>query len=612
MRQYTNRISTTYPVYDKDGEFVYTSGLQNPVALNGRTGNRKTTTQQFNAIFHTSIQLLPELSVKGVFSVRYDDQNSEGFKKRYIYDGSPDEPREGYDNNSKWNSYTTQFLANYKKDFGDHTLAGLVGFEQKEDIYKYTNASRKGGGNDELTESLNTLDASSQKNKDGGNEMARRSYFGRIQYDYKDRYLFEANVRWDASSRFPEDKRWGCFPAFSAGWRVSEESFIKDNFDWISNLKLRAGWGRTGNEEIRDKYPAIATYAYDSYMFGNKLYSTTYEGRYVNSLLQWATVTNYELGFDAGFLNNTIGFELSLYKKKTDDMLLKLPVSGLLGLSAPAQNAGSVENKGFDLSIYHHNQINKDLGYAVNLNIAYVKNKITDLSGTEGAEPNNSRRWFLEGHSIGSYYGYKAIGFYNTEEELKTLPKRTGKEKLGDIKYADLNNDGKIDAANDRQVIGQNFPSWTGGINLTTFYKDFDISILFQGAFDVDGYYTGESAYAFFNSGKVLKRHLDRWTPENHNASYPRITKNSQINFSTSSFWLQNASYIRLKNLSLGYNVPASIIEKLGISKLKVYLSGENLLTFTDLDGIDPEGSSGRGAYYGNVKKISLGLKVSF
>lgn len=611
LRSSANRIAPTLPIRDENGDFVY-SNMANPIALKGKTGHKKTTDQQLNAILHSTIQILPELSVKGLFSLRYDDRNNEGFKKQYTYGGSPDGPREGYDNNYKWNTYTTQVIANYNKDFGEHTLAGLVGFEQKESLYKFTEASRKGGGSNELSESLNTLDASSQKNKDGGNEIARRSYFGRIQYDFKDRYLFEANIRWDASSRFPEDKRWGCFPAFSAGWRVSEEAFVKDNFDWISNLKLRAGWGRTGNEEISEKYPAIPTYNYGSYMFGNKLYTTTGESRYVNPLLTWATVTNYELGLDAGFLNNTIGFELSLYKKKTDDMLLKLPVSGLLGLSAPAQNAGAVENTGFDLNIYHNKQINKDLGYAVNFNIAYVKNEITNLSGTEGPNPSNQKQWFLEGQAIGSYYGYKAIGFFNTEEELNTLPKRTGKEKLGDIRYADLNGDGKIDAANDRGVIGKNFPSWTGGLNLTAFYKDFDLAILLQGAFDVDGYYEGEAAYAFFNGGKVLKRHMDRWTPDNHNASYPRITKSSQINFSTSSFWLQDASYIRLKNISLGYNLPKSFIEKIGITKAKLYLNGENLLTLSDLDGIDPEGSSGRGGYYGNVKKVSLGLKVSF
>ena len=181
------------------------------------------------------------------------------------------------------------------------------------------------------------------------------------------------------------------------------------------------------------------------------------------------------------------------------------------------------------------------------------------------------------------------------------------------IKYRDLNNDGKIDAANDRKVIGKDKPSWTGGLNIALYYKDFDFSAFFQGAFDVYGYYTGESSYAFYNSGKVLERHLDRWTPENHNASYPRITKDSQINFSTSSFWLQDASYVRLKNISLGYNIPSVLTQKIGIDKVKVYISGENLLTFSGLEGIDPEApASNRGAYYGNVKKVSLGLKVSF
>lgn len=192
----------------------------------------------------------------------------------------------------------------------------MFGFEQWEQLYKYTEATRKGGGSDELTESLNTLDKSSQTNSDGGTELARRSYFGRIQYDYADKYLFEANLRADASSRFPKDNRWGVFPAFSAGWRISEENFIKDNLNWMSNLKLRLGWGRTGNEELSDIYPAVATYAYGSYMFGNTLNTTAYEARYVNSALQWATVTNYEVGLDAGFLDNKLGFELSVYKKK--------------------------------------------------------------------------------------------------------------------------------------------------------------------------------------------------------------------------------------------------------------------------------------------------------
>ena len=609
------RNSPTLPVYNEDGTFNY-SGKANPVAELGRTGFYRQMDQQLNAILHATVHILPELSVKGLFSVRNDIRNIDYFKKHYSYGSgsniSDSGLREGYDKYYIWNEYTSQLLVNYNKSFQKHTIGALFGFEQWEQIYKYTEATRKGGGSDELTESLNTLDKSSQTNSDGGTELARRSYFGRIQYDYADRYLFEANLRADASSRFPKDNRWGVFPAFSAGWRISEENFIKDNLDWMSNLKLRLGWGRTGNEELSYIYPAVATYAYGSYMFCNTLNTTAYEARYVNSALQWATVTNYEIGLDAGFLNNKLGFELSVYKKKTDDMLLKLPVQGILGMSAPVQNAGSVENTGFDLNIFHNNRINKDFSYAVNLNLAYVKNRITNLEGTEGEDPDNNKLWRLEGHPIGSFYGYKAIGYFNTEEELANEPKRTGTEKLGDIKYADLNGDGKIDAANDRTVIGQNFPSWTGGLSINLFWKDFDFSALFQGAFDVDKYCEAESSYAFYNGGKVLKKHLDRWTPENHNASYPRITKDSQTNFVTSSFWLEDGSYVRLKNVSLGYNLPKSWLNRIGVSRIKVYVAGENLLTFCGLEDIDPEESSTRGWSYTNVKKVSLGLKVSF
>ena len=609
------RNSPTLPVYNEDGTFNY-SGKANPVAELGRTGFYRQMDQQLNAILHATVHILPELSVKGLFSVRNDIRNIDYFKKHYSYGSGSNIAdsglREGYDKYYIWNEYTSQLLVNYNKSFQKHTIGALFGFEQWEQIYKYTEATRKGGGSDELTESLNTLDKSSQTNSDGGTELARRSYFGRIQYDYADRYLFEANLRADASSRFPKDNRWGVFPAFSAGWRISEENFIKDNLDWMSNLKLRLGWGRTGNEELSDIYPAVATYAYGSYMFGNTLNTTAYEARYVNSALQWATVTNYEIGLDAGFLNNKLGFELSVYKKKTDDMLLKLPVQGILGMSAPVQNAGSVENTGFDLNIFHNNRINKDFSYAVNLNLAYVKNRITNLEGTEGEDPDNNKLWRLEGYPIGSFYGYKAIGYFNTEEELANEPKRTGTEKLGDIKYADLNGDGKIDAANDRTVIGQNFPSWTGGLSINLFWKDFDFSALFQGAFDVDKYCEAESSYAFYNGGKVLKKHLDRWTPENHNASYPRITKDSQTNFVTSSFWLEDGSYVRLKNVSLGYNLPKSWLNRIGVSRIKVYVAGENLLTFCGLEDIDPEESSTRGWSYTNVKKVSLGLKVSF
>lgn len=613
LLHYANRIPPTAGIYEEDGSYKYV-GMANPVAQQGQTGLYRQMDQQLNATGYLTISPLEGLSIKGLYSLRHDYRDIRRFKKNFAYGNFDSGKREGHHNYYNWNWHTSQLLANYNKTFGKHSLGLLAGAEQVEHIYRYTEANRTGGGSNELPESLNTLDASSQKNSDGGYETARLSYFGRAQYDFEGKYLFEANVRADASSRFPKDERWGIFPAFSAGWRLSEEDFIRDRADWISNLKLRVGWGETGNEELRsnDIYPAVPTYAYGSTMFGNSLYSTIYESRYVNSSLRWATVTNYEVGLEAGFLNNMIGFELALYKKRTNDMLLYLPIQGVIGMSAPAQNAGNVENTGFDLSIFHNNQVNRDFSYNVNFNVAYVKNEITNMFGTEGANPDNDKFWHLEGYPIGSFYGYVADGYFNTQDELDNHPKRTGQETLGDIKYKDLDGNGRIDAA-DRQVIGKNFPSWTGGLSFGANYKNFDFSMLWQGAFDVDAYYTGEAAYAFFNSGKVLERHMDRWTPENHDASYPRITRNSQINYSVSSYWLENASYLRLKNISLGYNIPQHLLNKIELERVKVFVSGENLLTFSGLDGLDPESPSDtRGAFYSNVKKISMGLRVTF
>lgn len=621
VTQFTNRATPVEGITNEEGKYLY-HGKDNPLAVLGRDGFRRTMNQQVNGTLYGQVNILPNLTAKALFSIRNDERSEESFKTQITY-GAKDEAttglREANEKQIWWNWYTTQVLVNYNETWGKHDLGLLGGFEQIDNRYKELEAKRKGGGNNELQESLSTLDASSQTNMEKRYEIAHRSYFGRAQYSFADKYLFEANIRIDGSSRFAADSRWGTFPAFSAGWRITEEDFIKNaNITWLSNLKLRAGWGQTGNEELKDEeaYLTVPSYAYEKYMFGNSLYSTTYESRYANQSLKWATVTSIEGAIEASFLNNKIGFELAGFKKTTNDMLLKLPVQGIFGLDAPRQNAGQVRNTGFDLNVFHNNSINKNFRYDVNFNVAYIHNELTDLKGTEGKEPDDNRSnfWFLEGNSIGSYYGYVADGLFNTDEELAKGPKRTGKEQLGDIRYKDLNGDNKIDAANDRQVIGKEFPSWTAGLGANLYYKDFDLSFFFQGVFDVDAYLNGEAAYAFFNGGKVLERHLDRWTPTNHDASYPRITMADQINYEFSSYWLQDASYVRLKNLTIGYNIPKALLSKINLDRVKVFLTGENLFTISGMDGIDPESApqSSRGALYSNVRKISVGLKVGF
>lgn len=614
-----SRSHPTDPVYDEDGNFKYV-GVDNPVAVQGRdkTGWQKTIDQEVFLIGSAEIKPIKDLSIKGVYSWRNWTQDQLGFKKTWGYGTYNSGQREGYVRNYNYDYLTGQILVNYNKSFGDHNLGVLAGMESYDVKYRYVTADRKGGGNNNLDSSLNTLDASSQKNKNGGTEMTRLSYFGRLQYNYAGKYLFEANVRRDASSRFPKDSRWGTFPAFSAGWRISEEAFMK-NVDWLSNLKLRLGWGKTGNEELKssDLYPAVPTYAYGSYMFGNSLYSTAYESRLVNDQLKWATVTNYELGIDAGFLNNKLTMELSVYKKKTNDMLLYLPLQGVIGLSAPAQNVGSVENRGFELVLGHNNRIGKDWSYNLSLNMGYNKNEIIDMAGTDGPIDNGNggtddTQWNIEGYGVSSYYGYVADGLFRTEEELKKGPLRTGNEKLGDIRYKDLDDDGKITAA-DRKIIGNKMPKWTGGFNFRVGYKNFELSGLLQGAFDAKRYYNGEASYAFFNNASCLNKHWDRWSEENPNGNFPRLSLTSQTNYAFSSFWLQDASYVRLKNLTLAYTLPSEVISRIGLSFAQVYLTGENLFTISGLDkGLDPESGNSRGWSYSNVRKISCGLKLTF
>lgn len=614
-----SRSHPTDPVYDEDGNFKYV-GVDNPVAVQGRdkTGWKKTIDQEVFLIGSAEIKPIKDLSIKGVYSWRNWTQDQLGFKKTWGYGTYNSGQREGYVKNYNYDYLTGQILVNYNKSFGDHNLGVLAGMESYDVKSRYVTASRKGGGNNNLDSSLNTLDASSQKNTNGGTEMTRLSYFGRLQYNYAGKYLFEANVRRDASSRFPKDSRWGTFPAFSAGWRISEEAFMK-NVDWLSNLKLRLGWGKTGNEELKssDLYPAVPTYAYGSYMFGNSLYSTAYESRLVNDQLKWATVTNYELGIDAGFLNNKLTMELSVYKKKTNDMLLYLPLQGVIGLDAPAQNVGSVENRGFELVLGHNNRIGKDWSYNLSLNMGYNKNEIIDMAGTDGPIDNGNggtddTQWNIEGYGVSSWYGYVADGLFRSEEELKKGPLRTDNEKVGDIRYKDLDDDGKITAA-DRKIIGNKMPKWTGGFNFSVGYKNFELSGLLQGAFDTKRYYNGESSYAFYNSASCLNKHWDRWSEENPNGNFPRLSLSSQTNNQMSTFWLQDASYVRMKNLTLAYTLPSDLISRIGLSFAQVYLAGENLFTISGLDkGLDPESGNSRGWSYSNVRKISCGLKLTF
>lgn len=623
ITQHVNRLNATLKVRDENGEFIAPASMQNPVAeIDNATGIYKVKNDQLFTNIYLNITPVKGLSIRPLFSWRHDYRDYYAYCKTLFYGGSYNSGNgtsKGEHNHYNWDWMTYQGTANYNVTIAEkHDISLLAGFESQRYSYRYTTASREGGGDNLLDETLGALDTDAWNNGDGGVDLTRQSWFGRIQYAFDSRYLFEANFRADASSRFPKDNRWGYFPALSAGWRISQESFMEGTRSWLSNLKLRLGWGRTGNEELGDDYyPSVATYSYYPMLIGSTQYTSLYESRYVNPNLKWATVTNWELGVEAAFLNNRITFEGSLYKRTTNDMLLNLPVQSVLGISAPAQNAGSVENKGVDITIGFNDRINHDWSYNVTFNMGYNHNEITDLRDTDGENPNNKLMWFIQGQPIGTYYGYVADGLFRDEAEVKAGPLRTGQEKPGNIRFKDLDGDGKI-TDKDRGVIGKINPTWMGGLNIGVNFRSFDLSMLWQGAFDYERYMTGEASQAFYNGGTMCNWMMEeRWTPETPNGTYPRLYPNSASSPDvsvTNSFWAEDASYVRLKNLTFGYTLPTSLTEKAGINKVRVYFNGENLLTFSKIydKGIDPEAPAGRGAYYANVRKLTLGLKVTF
>ena len=324
-----------------------------------------------------------------------------------------------------------------------------------------------------------------------------------------------------------------------------------------------------------------------------------------NSILSFQVTLSSNVvldGLNGVFKRRNLGIEFRDFLMVYALRLMQLPVPNMMGVSAPMQNAGVVRNTGIELQLGHNNRIN-DWSYSIGANFSYVTTKIIDLKG--GDTPGQS-----VGDPLWAYYGYVCDGIFQNEEEIKNHPTQSmGTPVPGDLKYRDLNGDKVVDSK-DRQVLGSYFPKINFGLNLSVQYKDFDLSALLQGAADVKSAPVAEIRYAFYNGGKVTEQHLDRWTPENPNATYPRLSMSDSKNRVTSSFWMQDASYAKLRNLQVGYSLPKQLISKYGISRLRVYCSIDNLFMISGFDGVDPEAISGN--YYPLTRNYSFGLNVTF
>ena len=395
------------------------------------------------------------------------------------------------------------------------------------------------------------------------------------------------------------------------------------NISWLSNLKLRVSWGKLGNVDnvgYYDYYDVVGVGSSDFITGGIKV-DGAWPSTQVNKNLTWETVTMSNIGIDASFFKNALSIQVDAFDKLTSDILLKMPQPYELGLRVDdyvderaAKNAGKVSNKGIEAMVSYNGSVG-ELKYTLSGNISKIWNKVVDLNGQDNQISGNFI--YKEGEAIGSFYGYRALGLFRNQDEVNKHVKQDAATGPGDIKYDDVNKDGKFDA-NDRTILGNDVPYFTYGLGFNLSYKGFDLSVQGQGVKDVLVYLSGEASQAFFNGAGAKEYHLGRWTKDNPNpnAVYPRLlpTSANNHNMKTSSFWLYNADYFRIKTIILGYTLPEEVTQYLKCQKIRCYLSGTNLITFRAdkrMKDFDPEMASARGTYP-NMKNVTFGVNVSF
>ncbi|MEA5257642.1 TonB-dependent receptor [Arcicella aquatica] len=511
---------------------------------------------------------------------------------------------------------TLQSLATYTKQINKHsfTILGGVSEEQYDDLGM--SAYRKDFPTNTLYE-LNAGSATGMSNSGSASAWSMRSFFSRVNYIYNDRYLFEANIRSDATSRFPEKGRWGYFPSFSAGWIISEEDFLK-NVLWIDNLKVRASWGKLGNQNV-------GTYPYQNivslgqnYSIGGVLASGAASSRLSNADITWETTTTTDIGIDASLWKGKLDFTFGVFKKQTSGVLYSIASSATLGLGTSPVNIGGVENTGFEASLNYRTTIGKfKLGVSPNFTI--VNNKVTELAN--GLQQNISANLFV-GQPLGVTYGYIADGLFKDANDVATYPKQPYSAEPGFIRFKDISGpdgvpDGKVDATYDRTFIGNTVPKYNFGLTLTANYKGFDLSVLIQGLAGWKKQMNNYQAFAFFNGGQIQRWQVEnRWTTENPdpNALYPKLTSLNEGSgiIQSSTYWNRDASFARLKNLQVGYSFSNKLIEQMKISRLRIYFSGQNLLSINSYyQGWDPEMAQ-NGGFYPLTSVYTFGVNVSF
>ena len=629
---YLLRRSTvpTVPVYYKNGEFGFFDGAYDQngnasrnIVYDTSNGDHYTKLNRQEGKIYLDYDIIKDLHFKTSFSFISNYITRSKFRPtsiRYDADGNivSENPLNSLLNaNTRNSKYQIENVLTYEKLFGNHKFNFLLG----QSVQAFREDYNEGFVENFPSNDIHVLGAGVTNPKVDGlaYENSLSSLFGRINYNFNEKYLFEFNLRRDGSSRMPENDRFGVFPSFSAGWLVSSESFL-ENIEDIDVIKLRGSWGQLGNQEIGD-------YAYQqSYGTG---YNYVIDGALVggvgirelaNPNLKWEKTTITDLGIDMNLFDNKVTIVADWFDKTSTDILLRLPIPLSNGVElAPYQNIGEVQNVGWEVAIGYRNNIG-EFSFYTNFNLSHISNEIKEIGGRKDWIDGSSHTINQAGSSIGSYYALVADGYFSENDFdgsgnlTSENASQYGNLKPGDIKFRDISGpdgvpDGVISEDYDRKIIGNPFPDFTYGISLGGEYKGFDFSMFFQGVQGVDRWqwYNNEP------NGNYTTAILDYWTPTNTNAAFPSFG-NFSNNGKFSSFWLKDASYFRLKNLEIGYTLPKSVTSKVNISKARIYFAGQNLFTVTDMVDYDPErrANDTRAGSYAQAKVISFGLNLTF
>ncbi|MDR1116555.1 MAG: TonB-dependent receptor [Tannerella sp.] len=521
-------------------------------------------------------------------------------------------------------SLNLQGHINYKRTFGKHDVSGLVVFEAWDTEYVRLGAVRRNYNVNIPEINTGSSDPADLSNEGSSSETKQRSIIYRLNYAFDDKYLIETAGRYDGSYYFAPNHRFGFFPSVSLGWRMTEESFLKDKTGWLNNLKLRFSYGESG-ALASSPFQYLTSYG----LYGNATVLNgaptqgIYERSEPNLDITWEKAKKLDVGIDLGLFNNKLTVSADVFSERRSNMLVspQVTVPFEYGVGIAQENKGRMANKGFEFSVGAFHDFSRDLHADIQLNFTYAENKIVEIFETAATYDNPNRR--QTGRPLSTKFGYKALGLFQLSDDLNgdgvideneyEVRQPWGAVHPGDIKYQDTNGDGSITVDDQVPIGNSDIPRIIYGLSPSVRYRDFDLNLLLQGAAMRDFYMDGTAVFPFENMGSVPITALDVWTPDNPNAGNPRVTPQPvQNNRQYSSWWLQDAGYLRLKTVEIGYTIPQAVLSKAKLSAVRIYLSGQNMLTWSKLENFDPEMSQSNGWYYPQQRVTSVGVNIHF